>query len=78
MNAPVVPDLAPEMAVITCPLCRHASEAQIPVDACVFFYDCEGCGTVLRPKPGDCCVFCSYGTVRCPSAATGAGRCGAS
>ena len=20
----------------------------------------------LRPKPGDCCVFCSYGTVKCP------------
>jgi hypothetical protein len=21
---------------------------------------------VLRPKPGDCCVFCSYGSVKCP------------
>jgi hypothetical protein len=20
----------------------------------------------LRPKQGDCCVFCSYGTVPCP------------
>jgi hypothetical protein len=20
----------------------------------------------LRPKAGDCCVFCSYGTVPCP------------
>ena len=24
------------------------------------------CGTLLRPKSGDCCVFCSYGTVPCP------------
>ena len=22
--------------------------------------------TFLKPKPGDCCVFCSYGTVPCP------------
>jgi GNAT superfamily N-acetyltransferase len=24
------------------------------------------CATVLRPKAGDCCVFCSYGSVECP------------
>ncbi|MGB5185335.1 MAG: GDCCVxC domain-containing (seleno)protein [Xanthobacteraceae bacterium] len=24
-------------------------------------------GVQLRPKPGDCCVFCPYGSVPCPS-----------
>jgi len=24
------------------------------------------CGTTLTPKAGDCCIFCSYGTVKCP------------
>ncbi|MDY0329290.1 MAG: GDCCVxC domain-containing (seleno)protein [Thiomonas sp.] len=24
------------------------------------------CGAELRPLPGDCCVFCSYGSVPCP------------
>lgn len=38
----------------------------MPSDACQFFYDCKGCGAVLRPRPGDCCVFCSYGSVPCP------------
>jgi len=38
----------------------------MPTDSCRFFYDCKGCGAVLKPKPGDCCVFCSYGDVRCP------------
>jgi len=38
----------------------------MPTDACQFFYDCKGCGAVLRPLEGDCCVFCSYGTVPCP------------
>ncbi len=23
--------------------------------------------TVLKPNNGDCCVYCSYGTVTCPS-----------
>jgi hypothetical protein len=34
--------------------------------ACQFFYECTGCGARLRPKEGDCCVFCSYGSVPCP------------
>ena len=38
----------------------------MPTDACQFFYDCRGCGERLKPKPGDCCVFCSYGTMPCP------------
>jgi hypothetical protein len=38
----------------------------MPTDACQWFYECEHCHAVLKPKPGDCCVFCSYGTVPCP------------
>ncbi len=38
----------------------------MPEDACLVFHDCEGCGMLMRPKPGDCCVFCSYGSVPCP------------
>ncbi len=38
----------------------------MPTDPCMFFYACQGCGTLLTPKPGDCCVFCSYGDRRCP------------
>jgi hypothetical protein len=51
---------------LTCPLCGHASTGTMPTDACQYFYDCKGCGAVLKPKPGDCCVYCSYGTVKCP------------
>jgi hypothetical protein len=38
----------------------------MPEDACLYFYECEGCGARLTPKAGDCCVFCSYGSVPCP------------
>jgi hypothetical protein len=54
-------------STITCPHCGHAEAETVPEDACQFFYDCKGCGALIRPKPGDCCVFCSYGSVPCPS-----------
>lgn len=53
-------------SVITCPACGEASRESMPTDACLFFYDCPHCGARLKPKPGDCCVFCSYGSVPCP------------
>ncbi|MDA5092685.1 GDCCVxC domain-containing (seleno)protein [Aliiroseovarius sp. KMU-50] len=53
-------------SLLTCPECGHAALEEMPTDSCMFFYQCEGCGVVLRPLPGDCCVFCSYGTVPCP------------
>jgi len=51
---------------ITCPSCGFEKEELMPVDACQHLYKCTGCLIVLRPKPGDCCVFCSYGSVLCP------------
>jgi hypothetical protein len=45
----------------------------MPTTACQFFYDCKGCRTVLKPKAGDCCVYCSYGSVKCPPIQQGDG-----
>lgn len=53
-------------STITCPACGAAKTETMPTDACRYFYECTGCGTLLRPKRGDCCVFCSYGSVSCP------------
>jgi len=55
-----------EQSIVTCPNCGHQAAERMPMDACRFLYDCLGCGAILRPKPGDCCVFCSYGSVACP------------
>jgi hypothetical protein len=54
-------------SVITCPSCGHQKEETMPTDACQFFYECENCHKLLRPVQDDCCVFCSYGSVPCPS-----------
>ncbi|MEZ4685401.1 MAG: GDCCVxC domain-containing (seleno)protein [Bacteroidia bacterium] len=53
-------------STITCPHCGHRKEEIMPTNACQYFYECEQCKRVLKPKQGDCCVFCSYGTVQCP------------
>ena len=53
-------------SILTCPRCGFTSAETMPTDACLFFWNCLGCGARLKPKPGDCCVFCSYGSVKCP------------
>ncbi len=54
-------------STITCPECGYAHEETMPVDTCQFLYRCTHCQTILRPLSGDCCVYCSYGSVKCPS-----------
>ena len=65
----------PLESILTCPACAHAQVERMPVDACQYFYECTRCGTLLKPKPGDCCVFCSYGTVKCPPKQAGSVEC---
>lgn len=72
MNTRGAADLESE---ITCPKCGFTHAEVMPMDACQFFYECRRCKALLRPKQGDCCVFCSYGSVKCPPKQTGASDC---
>ncbi|MEO8572812.1 MAG: GDCCVxC domain-containing (seleno)protein [Pyrinomonadaceae bacterium] len=60
----VIPTVNP--STITCPKCSFQKTEAMPTDSCVFFYECESCRELLEPRSGDCCVFCSYGSVKCP------------
>ena len=51
---------------ITCPECGFQKEETMPENSCQFFYECENCHKILKPKEGDCCVYCSYGSEKCP------------
>nr|WP_319948671.1 GDCCVxC domain-containing (seleno)protein [uncultured Shimia sp.] len=62
-------------SVLTCPECGHAEAFQMPTETCQWFLECPNCHIVLRPKSGDCCVFCSYGTVACPPVQQGENCC---
>lgn len=53
-------------STITCPKCGHRSIHTMPTDACQYIHVCTACCITLKPKRGDCCVYCSYGDVPCP------------
>ncbi|RFZ92166.1 hypothetical protein D0C36_12040 [Mucilaginibacter conchicola] len=63
-------------STVTCPACRFQSDEEMPVDSCQYFYECKNCAVILKPLKGDCCVFCSYGTVKCPPIQQGESCCG--
>jgi cytochrome c biogenesis protein CcdA len=62
-------------STITCPECGHQQTEVMPTDACQFFWDCPKCGVKLKPKEGDCCVFCSFGSIPCPPIQLDRGCC---
>lgn len=70
------PDPIRLQSTITCPHCGHSTNETMPTDACQWFYQCPACTQVLTPKEGDCCVYCSYGTVPCPPIQAGDSCCG--
>jgi hypothetical protein len=63
--------MTPALSTLRCPHCGHLETLAMPTDACVYFHACSGCQVILKPRPGDCCVFCSYGTQPCPPRAAG-------
>jgi len=76
LDSSQVTTTAPQLnSALTCPSCGHIKLEVMPTDACQFFYECERCKTLLRPKVGDCCVFCSYGSVKCPPVQMQRGCC---
>ena len=48
-------------STITCPACGRAATETMPTDACQYIYHCRVCNLQMKPKKGDCCVYCSYG-----------------
>ncbi|MGH8113063.1 MAG: GDCCVxC domain-containing (seleno)protein [Rhodanobacteraceae bacterium] len=50
-------------STLTCPGRGDHEVKPMPANACVWF---RACGSVWTPHPGDCCVFCSYGSIPCP------------
>ncbi|NOT15685.1 MAG: hypothetical protein HOP21_08970 [Methylotenera sp.] len=62
-------------SLLTCPQCDFKKLETMPTNSCQFLYECMNCKSVFRPKPRDCCVFCSYGTVKCPSKQESSKRC---
>lgn len=54
-------------STITCLSCGDNSMETMEEDSCRYFWTCPNCGENVQPISGDCCVFCSYGDVSCPT-----------
>jgi hypothetical protein len=71
MTLPVITE-----STITCPHCGFSQMETMPTEACQIRYTCPSCAEVLKPQAGDCCVFCSYGSVPCPPIQIARDACG--
>jgi len=47
-------------STLTCPECKHSKEEIMPINACQWYYECEKCRTLLRPKHGGCSLDSYY------------------
>ncbi|MHA2303778.1 MAG: GDCCVxC domain-containing (seleno)protein [Candidatus Hodarchaeales archaeon] len=54
-------------SILTCPKCGFQENLLMPSDSCQIFHICTNCHSMIKPKEGDCCIFCSYGSKSCPS-----------
>ena len=52
---------------LTCPECGTKQKGEMLEAAYSYAYQCNGCSEIIEKKPDSCCVYCSYGEVRCPS-----------
>jgi rubredoxin len=52
-------------SVVRCPKCGFEKLERMPADFCLIRYECSNCGFIMTTKKGDCCIFCSYGSVPC-------------
>jgi uncharacterized C2H2 Zn-finger protein len=51
---------------LTCPKCGVIVKEKMSDNSCQYFYKCKKCNKTIKPKIGDCCVYCSYGNIPCP------------
>ena len=62
------PKIAPNVSlwsILTCPECGCSKLEAIPRHTVKLSYTCGECDAVLEPASWECCVYCSYGSVRC-------------
>lgn len=53
-------------STVRCPKCGFENTEHMPEHYCLVRYECKMCGHIMVPTEGKCCIFCSYGDVKCP------------
>ncbi len=53
--------------MLTCPECASQQTAEMLDTGHSYAYQCDHCSEIIEKKEDSCCVYCSYGEVKCPS-----------
>jgi hypothetical protein len=56
-----------QSALIECPKCKASKEETMPLYFRQMYYACSACGHQVEVGEEDCCVFCAFSNVICPS-----------
>jgi hypothetical protein len=51
--------------IIKCPHCKAEQETLMPNNSNQIAFVCSACRKTMLIAEGDCCVFCSYGSIKC-------------
>lgn len=52
---------------LTCPECASQQSAEMLDTGHSYAYQCDNCLEIIEKKEDSCCVYCSYGEVKCPT-----------
>lgn len=52
---------------LTCPECASSQNVEMLESGYSYAYQCDNCSEIIEKKEESCCVYCSYGEVKCPS-----------
>ena len=52
---------------LVCPECGAKQKVEMLETGYSYAYQCDSCLEIIEKKEDDCCVYCSYGEVKCPS-----------
>jgi hypothetical protein len=63
----------PHKTVVKCPHCGYFQSEPLDEGTIVLHWRCPGCGALVEPNAGDCCVYCSHGSEKCLQAQRAAG-----
>lgn len=63
------------LAELICPQCGIRISKSIGLSACIVRHTCPSCSIVIRPRPGEGCIFSSYGSVGYPLNKSNPARC---
>lgn len=53
--------------ILTCPNCGATQPVKMLALEVRSVYQCNACKKIIQAHANECCIYCEYGEVKCPS-----------